>query len=102
MSKESFGEFVKKRMDKLGLGLREVSRRTDEEIEITGNTVSAGYFSQLLSNEGDHCETVSIDILWSLGVVLKVDPLHLFVLSRPNIDSKYLDPELRKKIFNMK
>jgi len=91
----SFSQFLKTRRLQLDLTLRSV-----EEISqsVSPWPISAPYLSQLENDYEGVSGRVQAEKLWSLGRVLNVDPLLMYVLSR-KIDDCYLRPSFRNSLF---
>lgn len=96
---ESFGEVIRGARERMGFKGRELVRYMENH-PWTGGAISSGYLSSLERGKVDAAK-VSIDLLWSLGVALEIDPLYLFVLSRPHISRKFLKAEDRRKLFHV-
>lgn len=79
--------------------IREVCRRI-EESGIAGITISPAYYSQVETGTGINTDKISMDFFWAVGIVLGVDPLSLFVLSRPKIPARYADSKSRNRLFD--
>lgn len=92
------GDFIRTERERQGLGVRELCRLVEQRKARAGKEISSAYLSQVETGWAP-AEKVSLDFLWAVGVGLEVDPLHLFVLARPNIDQRYLDPKERAKLF---
>lgn len=91
----SFGDFLRNRRKKLSLCMRDVVEEADR---VSPWPISAPYLSQLETNFEGVSERVQAEKLWSLGRVLDVDPLLLYVLSR-KIDDRYLRYSFRNSLF---
>jgi transcriptional regulator with XRE-family HTH domain len=72
---------------------------TEYEKGIAVAKVSPSYYSQIESGKGIRPEKITIEMLWSIGLVLKVDPLELFVRKYPDLPQKYLLKSERDKLF---
>ena len=99
---ETLGSVVKARREELGLGQRELCRLTakNENTGYFGKGLNSGYYTRIENDDPSiKQEKISIDYLWALGVVLNLDPLMLFVLTRPNVPQRMLDQGERAKIF---
>lgn len=93
------GKFIQEARKKKGYSIREVCRKI-EESGVAGVSVSPAYFSQVETGNGINSDKVSMDFFWAVGVILEVDPLTLFVLSRPLIPQRYVEAKNRKLLFN--
>lgn len=80
----------------LGLTLRQVEARSNS---VSPWGICTGYLSQLETNDQGLSERVQAEKLWALGLVLGVDPLLLYVLSR-KIDARYLSSRSRDRLFS--
>jgi transcriptional regulator with XRE-family HTH domain len=91
----SFSHFLRTRRQGLELKLRHV-----EEIahSLSPWTISAPYLSQLETDDHSLSERVQAEKLWTLGRVLDVDPLLMYILSR-KIDDRYLRASFRNILF---
>ena len=94
---DTLGSYLKARRHQLNLGLRELSSLIDRNPS-AAFPLSPGFLSQVENNMRDQSARVSGEKLWSLGVVLGVDPLCLFVLSR-GLDPRYLQAASRDRLF---
>jgi transcriptional regulator with XRE-family HTH domain len=83
-----FNKIIRNRRLDLGLGIREAIRQTDRSF-IPSPIVSPVYLSRLESGDSSEMpvSSASIDKLWALGAVLRMNPLELFLQSRgtPNL-----------------
>ena len=93
--------FLREQREKIGLGVRDIVRKIDKH-PLAYVKVSAPFLYQLETNFRDQADKVGMDILWSLGVVLRVDPMKLFLISRRQIDRKFIDPEVRDSFFDVR
>lgn len=93
-------KFLKDRREELEIGIRDLSRRIEKE-SLAIKKVSNSYISQVETNFRGFANIVNFDVLWSLGIALKVDPMILYILSRCHIDRKYLNPKARMKLFKI-
>lgn len=92
------GDFIRKEREARGIGSRELCELTASLRGRSGRGISSGYLSQVETGYAD-MEKVSMDVLWAIGVALEIDPLKLFVLSRPHIDQRYLASGERRRLF---
>jgi transcriptional regulator with XRE-family HTH domain len=85
----------------LHLGLREVCRLA-EKSPLIPEAISPAYLSRV-EHQAGHIdpEQISLDKLWALGVVLEVDPLLLFVVSRPQLDPRLYRRAYRERLFDV-
>jgi|GEM_PF-5982868 len=90
---QNFGEFMKSKRKQLNLSVREASATNNLPWEI-----SSGYWSQIETNFRECTAKISGEKLWSIGLVLEVDPLLLYALSR-KMDPKVLSAEARDNLF---
>ena len=78
----TFGELLRIRREKLGLGVRELCRLVKTSPKLA-RTISSAYYSQI---EGDSekiiVSEIGIDKLWSIGYALKINPNSLFAITR--------------------
>ncbi|GAB6084062.1 hypothetical protein JCM30471_29760 [Desulfuromonas carbonis] len=68
----------------------------------TGKSFSASYYSQVENGKKVNIDKVSLDFLWAVGAVLSIDPLLLFVASRPDLPDKFLDATARDRLFKIR
>jgi len=61
--------------------------------------ISSSYYCQVEGNL-KRIDKISLDFLWAVGIVLGIDPLELYLLSRPQIDPRYLKREEREALFS--
>ncbi|MDD2319665.1 MAG: hypothetical protein PHO83_06420 [Geobacteraceae bacterium] len=94
----NLGSALLKSRTRLDLGVRELCSRSARNAGIS-EPISPAYYSRLERGIDVDPEKLSIDKCWSLGLVLQVDPLYLFVLSRSAIDRRFLVADERAKIF---
>lgn len=96
---ETLGQFLRRRREELGLGLREVCRLSEKNPNC-GRKLSSGYYARVETEDPTvNVDKITMDFFWAVGVVLEVDPLKLFVLSRPEIPRRFLEKLQREKIF---
>lgn len=94
----TLGNVLAERRMESNIGIRELCRAI-EASHISG-PVSPSYLSRIERDSGEiESDHVSIDTLWSLGVAMEIDPLLLFVLSRPDLSDRLLNREIREKLF---
>lgn len=91
----SFGEFLRNRRKELDFSMRTF---IEEASRLSPWPISAPYLSQLETDFEGISERVQAEKLWSIGRVLNVDPLLLYVLSR-KIDNRYLRYSFRNSLF---
>ena len=60
--------------------------------------ISSSYYCQVEGNL-KRIDKISLDFLWAVGIVLGVDPLELYLLSRPQLDQRFLDKAERERLF---
>ncbi len=60
--------------------------------------ISSSYYCQVEGNL-KKIDKISLDFLWAVGIVLGVDPMELYLLSRPQIDRRYLKKVERDSLF---
>jgi transcriptional regulator with XRE-family HTH domain len=96
------GEFLSNVRRSKGLGIRELCRLSERMTNRGVTPLSSGYYSQIETGVGLNPERITMDILWSIGVTLGVDPIKLFVLSRSRIPQIYADRTERDKLFEIK
>jgi transcriptional regulator with XRE-family HTH domain len=83
------------------MGIRELCRQSERSPYVS-SPLSPAYLSRLERKTGEiDPEKVGIDTLWALGVSLEVDPLLLFVLSRPQLSSVLLRRDKREALFDV-
>lgn len=90
------GGFLLSLRKALNLSLSDVSRFAAQPPACFG--ISPGFLSQVETNFRSQSQVISGEKLWALGVVLSVDPLALFVLSR-NIGRELHLGEKRDALF---
>ena len=91
-----FSNFLLKRRNGLDLTLRNVE---ESALSMSPWPISTGYLSQLETDDDGVSARVSAEKLWTLGRVLDVDPLLMYVMSR-NIDTRYLSATSRDRLFS--
>lgn len=100
----TLGQFLKQQREAAGMSMREMCRMTSKMPDC-GKPISetAGYYSRVENDDpGIDPEKIGLDFLWAIGVVLRVDPLKLFVLSRKGIiPQRLVDKKERDKIFKV-
>lgn len=97
---ETLGQFLCRRRKELGLGVREMCRLSEKN-ELAGRPLTSGWYSRIETDDPTvNLEKVTMDFFWAVGVILRVDPVKLFVMARPNIPQKMADMEEREKVFN--
>ena len=94
----SLGSVLLKSRTHLGLGVRELCLKS-ERSDGGSVPISPAYYSRLERGVDVNPEKLSIEKCWSLGMVLQLDPLYLFVLSRSAIDRRYLSSDARARLF---
>ena len=94
------GEFIKKQREKKDLGVRELCRVAERSTS-SGRSISPGYYSQV-ENGKVFPSKITMDFFWAIGVVLEIDPLKLFVLSRMAIPERLQEGEARDRIFKVR
>lgn len=93
------GKIVNEARMRKGLSTRELCRAIEHN-RLCGRTISAAYLSQVeTGSDKVQRDKISFDFLWAISVVLELDPVTLFVISRPEISQNMRDPAYRKKIF---
>lgn len=97
--KSPVGEFIRSERERQGYGNRDLVRMIEQK-KLCGRRISSAYLSQVETGEAPN-DTIGIDILWAIGVVLRIDPLKMFVMSR-GMDEKYLDPKERDKLWSVR
>lgn len=60
--------------------------------------ISSSYYCQVEGNL-KRIDKISLDFLWAVGIILGVDPIELYLLSRPQIDQTFLDKSERDRLF---
>lgn len=94
--------FLREKMKGLDLGARDLQRKIENN-PLAVTKVSAPFLYQLLDNFRDQADKVGMDVLWSIGVVIRVDPMKLFIMSRNRkIDSKFLEASVRDSFFDVR
>lgn len=91
----SFSHFLRTRRQGLELKMRHVE---ENSLGLSPWTISTPYLSQLETDDDGLSERVQAEKLWTLGRVLDVDPLLMYVLSR-KIDTRYLRAASRNILF---
>lgn len=91
-----FSSFLKAKRNGLDLTLLGVEEKS---IAVSPWSISTGYLSQLETNVDDLSERLSAEKLWTLGRVLDIDPLLMYVLSR-GVDPRYLSSASRDRLFS--
>lgn len=94
------GDYLKDVREARGLGIRELCRNIEKSTR-AGTTISPAYYSQVENGKDIRPEKISFDFFWAVAVGLQVDPVHLWILSRPNIPQDLVDPERRRVVFGM-
>lgn len=89
---QAFGQFVHNRRRDLGLSMRDAANKA------TAWYISVGYWSQMETDFRECTTKISGEKLWGMGIVLDVDPLLLYVLSR-KMDARYLKSSARDLLF---
>ncbi len=92
------GDFLREARESLNLGIREMCRLIEKNPR-AGGTVSPSYYSQVEHGKNIKPEKISFDFFWAVSIVLEVDPVKLFLLSRPHIPVSMHDPKMRDVIF---
>lgn len=96
------GEYLYKTRKDRDLSIRELSRQVEKHLAATGTTISAAYYSQVETGSGKiNPEKISFDFFWAVSCILKIDPVYLWLLSRPGIPKEYHDPQKRKYLFDL-
>ena len=90
------GVALREARERKQLGVREVARLISRS-PIAGMNVSPSYYSQVKIG---YYKKPSMDFLWAVSVVLGLDPLELFVLSRPKIPQHLAKENRRKFLFD--
>lgn len=88
--------FLRRLRHGLNLTLREVE---DRSRLVSPWSICPAYLSQLETDDDHLSERVQAEKLWTLGSVLGVDPLLLYVLSR-KVDPRYLSGASRDRLFS--
>jgi transcriptional regulator with XRE-family HTH domain len=91
-----FHIFLHARRKGLNLTLRGVE---EAAISCSPWPISVGYLSQLETNVIELSERLSAEKLWTMGRVLDVDPLLMYVMSR-HVDTRYLSAASRDRLFS--
>jgi transcriptional regulator with XRE-family HTH domain len=91
-----FSKFLVTRRHIQGLTLRRIEELAPS---ISPWPISSGYLSQIETDDEGVSERVSAEKLWTLGRVLDVDPLLLYVLSR-KMAPRYLKAASRDRLFS--
>lgn len=94
------GKIIHTARMKKNMSMREVCRSIEHN-RLCGTTISPAYLSQVESHS-DKVKThkISFDFFWAISVILELDPIELFVLSRTDIPQQMREPAYRKKIFS--
>jgi transcriptional regulator with XRE-family HTH domain len=92
----SFSIFLRTRRKGLKLRIRELVEMSQS---FSPWPISAPYLSQLETDDDGLSGRVQAEKLWTLGRVLDVDPLLMYVLSR-KVDERYLQPSFRNSLFS--
>jgi len=92
----AFNVFLKARRLAFDLTLREVESKISS---LSPWGMSAGYLSQLETNDQDLAERISAEKLWALGRMYDVDPLLMYVLSR-RVEPRFLKASSRDRLFS--
>lgn len=94
--KQHFSSFLKNRRKELDLTLANVHEMS---ARVSPWSIGSAYLSQIETDDDGISARVSAEKLWTLGRVLDVDPLLLYVMSR-NIDPRYLSSQSRDRLFS--
>lgn len=95
------GQVVLNRRTMASIGIRELCRIT-EQSPLVSAPLSPAYLSRIERENGEvDMSKVGIDTLWALGVGLNLDPLELFVMSRPELPEFLLDRKRREALFSI-
>lgn len=94
---QMFGKFLHDRRKELKFTFKDIENQSKTDARIP-DSISSSYFSQIEADFRGQSSKVEADRFWSIGVVLDVDPLLLYVLSR-NLDSKLLSSKNRDNLF---
>lgn len=98
ISNYQLGEVLRQARQAKDLGVRELCRVIERNPN-TGLKVSYSYYSQVENGANLRPEKISMDFFWAVGIVLGIDPLKLFVLSRPQIPRDFVDAKKRDRFF---
>jgi transcriptional regulator with XRE-family HTH domain len=91
----SFSHFLRTKRKGLELKMRNVEEMSHQ---LSPWPISTPYLSQLETDDNCASERIQAEKLWTLGRVLDVDPLLMYVLSR-KIDERYLRATFRNMLF---
>lgn len=95
------GRVVSNRRHDARVGIRELCR-ISEQSPLVAVPLSPAYVSRIERETGEvDLAKVGIDTLWALGVSLQLDPLALFVMSRPDLPEVLLSRERRESLFKI-
>lgn len=95
------GDYLYKVRRDRDISIRELCRLIEKN-PAAGTTVSNAYYSQVeTGSEKVKPEKISFDFFWAVASVLKVDPVHLFILSRQAIPQEYIERRKRDFLFNI-
>jgi hypothetical protein len=90
------GEILKKRREDLNIGVRELCRNIDKSALAGKHRVSPSYYSQVENAAGIRPEKTTMDFFWAVSTALDLDPMELFLASRPNIPKDLADGFLKQ------
>ena len=98
--KNAFRSFLKQRRLKAGLTIIEMHELSVKYSE-QGKCLpfSAAYYCQVEKGT-KKLEKITFDLIWAAGVILGFDPVNVYIQSRKEINSKYLDEQEKKILFN--
>lgn len=94
------GNLLYQKRTKAGLSIVDVCAAI-RELNKQGKciNISSSYYCQVEGNL-KRIDKISLDFLWSVGIVLGVDPMELYLLSRPQIDRSYMTKQERDALFS--
>jgi hypothetical protein len=96
---KTFSLFVSKRL-KAGLTIvemQELSVKYSEQGKCL--PISAAYYCQVEKGT-KKLERITFDLIWTAGAIFGFDPVNIYIQSRKEIDSKYIDEKERMILFS--
>jgi transcriptional regulator with XRE-family HTH domain len=90
------GAILKKRREDLNIGVRELCRKINKNVIAGQHLVSPSYYSQVENAAGIRPEKTSMDFFWAVATALDLDPMELFLASRPNIPKDLANAYLKR------
>ncbi|AJF08274.1 helix-turn-helix domain-containing protein [Geoalkalibacter subterraneus] len=92
------GEYLKKIRLEKDIGLRELCDLIEKDPRC-GVSVSPSYYSQIETGNNLRLEKITFDKIWAIAIVLGIDPIGLFILSRPQIPQYLAKKRNRHRLF---